>query len=233
MKPALSNSPNNSHSIADATMKQYDAFLFDWDGTLARTLELWIEQIGRQYERYGLQATKKDLVRDFGDLKAPLKYGLPAHQLSEMQEAVNAQMRFLLPQVPLFDDVEVLLRRLKDSGRQCALITTSLRANLDMVMRRHSIEDLFDLIVTSEDVQAHKPDPEGINFAIRYLGSEPSRTLMLGDSSFDLLAARNAGIDSALFYPQPHEIMHDLTSLQMHNPTYTIRTWRELIDQLQ
>jgi pyrophosphatase PpaX len=214
-------------------MKQYDTFLFDWDGTLARTLELWIEQIGVQYEAYGLKATKAELVRDFGNLKSPLKYGLPPHLLTEMQEAVNSAMRELLPGVPLFDDATAMLKHLRAQNKQVALITTSLKHNLELVIRRHGIEDLFDLIVTSEDVKTHKPDPEGINFAIGHLGADKSKTIMLGDSGFDLLAAANAGIDSVLFYPEPHEVLHDLSELQRHGPKYTLRTWQELIDQLQ
>lgn len=214
-------------------MRDYDTFLFDWDGTLARTLELWIEQIEKQYIAYGLKATRREIVSDFGDLKAPLKYGLPQHHLSELQEAVNIEVQRLLPDVPLFDDAEGLLRHLKSQGKQLALITTSLRRLLDIVMSRHEIEDLFDLIVTSEDVKAHKPDPEGINFAVSHLGADKARTIILGDSGFDLLAAKNAGIDSALFYPQPHEIIHDLAELQAHGPTYTIRAWKDMINQLQ
>jgi pyrophosphatase PpaX len=214
-------------------MKEYDTFLFDWDGTLARTLELWIEQIGVQFDAYGLKATKAQLVRDFGDLKSPLKYGLPEHLLTGMQEAVNEAVRRRLPDVPLFDDADVMLRLLKAKGKRVALITTSLRPLLHIVLRNHGLEGLFDLIVTSEDVKTHKPDPEGINFAISHLGADKARTIMLGDSGFDLLAAKNAGIDSALFYPEPHEVLHDLTALQAHGPKYTVRAWKELIDQLQ
>jgi pyrophosphatase PpaX len=214
-------------------MKEYDTFLFDWDGTLARTLELWIEQIDLQFKAYGLKATKAQLVRDFGNLKSPLKYGLPPHLLTEMQEAVNAEMRALLPNVPLFDDATEMLKGLRAQHKQVALITTSLRHHLELVVRRHGIEDLFDLIVTSEDVKAHKPDPEGINFAVSHLGAVKSKTIMLGDSGFDLLSAKNAGIDSALFYPEPHEVLHDLSELQAHGPKYTVRAWKELIDQLQ
>jgi pyrophosphatase PpaX len=214
-------------------VKQYDTFLFDWDGTLARTLELWIEQIEKQYGVYGLKATRREIVRDFGDLKSPLKYGLPQQSLGELQAKINSDVQQRLPDVPLFDGVDEMLRELKRQGKQIALITTSLRHLLDVVMCRHGVEDLFDLIVTSEDVKTHKPDPEGINFAISHLHADTARTIMLGDSAFDLKAAQNAGIDSALFYPKPHEIMHDLQDLQAHNPTYTLRTWQELIDQLQ
>lgn len=142
-------------------------------------------------------------------------------------------MQALLPDVALFDHATTLLQHLKSEGKQVALITTSLRPLLDLVMCNHGVEELFDLIVTSEDVKTHKPDPEGINYAIAHLGATKSKTIMLGDSGFDLQAAKNAGIDSLLFYPEPHEIMYDLAELKVHEPKYVIRTWQELLDQLQ
>lgn len=214
-------------------MKDYDAFLFDWDGTLARTLELWLEEIYKQHGVYGIEITRSQIARDFGNLKAPLQYGLPHEKLSEFQEGVNDAVRVLLPDVALYDDAADMLRHLKAEGKKLGLITTSLRPNLDTVMRKHEVEDLFDLIVTSEDVKTHKPDPEGINFAIAHLDVDKTKTVMLGDSDKDLQAAKNAGIDSILFYPEAHEVLLDLNDLLMHEPKHTLKAWRELIDQLQ
>jgi pyrophosphatase PpaX len=214
-------------------MKQYDTFLFDWDGTLARTVELWLEEKYNQYANYGIAIDRRVNAHEFGNLKAPLTHGLPLEHLTEFQEGINSRMREILPNVLLYDDAAAMLTNLKANGKKLALITTSLRANLDAVIKQHSVEELFDLIVTSEDVGKHKPDPEGINFAIEHLGADKDRTIMLGDTSHDILAAKNAGIDSALFFPEAHEIMYELEHLQIHGPKYVVRSWQELLDQLQ
>lgn len=214
-------------------MKDYDTFLFDWDGTIACTVELWLQEIHKRYEEYGITISAADNARHFGNLKSPLLHGLPEHQLSEFQEGVNEVMKTLLPDAPLYDDAANMLKELKANGKQVALITTSLRKNLDLVMRGHDVEDLFDLIITSEDVAHHKPDPEGVHLAIRRLGAAQDRTIMLGDTDKDLIAAKNAGIDSALFYPDAHKIMYDLEELQSCGPKFVLNTWRELVNQLQ
>ena len=214
-------------------MNNYETFLFDWDGTLARTVELWLQEIHKRYQQYGIQISAADNARHFGNLKAPLLYGLPAHQLSEFQEGVNEVMATLMPSVSLYDDAAVMLRKLKEQGKQVGLVTTSLRKNLDLVMPNHGVEDVFDIIITSEDVQKHKPDPESILLAIERLHASPAKTIMLGDTDKDLLAAKNAGIDSALFYPEAHSIMYDMDDLRIHNPTFVLNAWRELSDQLQ
>jgi pyrophosphatase PpaX len=214
-------------------MKNYDTYLFDWDGTLARTIEIWLSEIARQYTAYGLTISEADNARNFGNLKSPLQYGLPMQQLSEFQEGINAAVKVRLPDVPLYDDAHETLVALKQQGKKLALVTTSLRRNLDVVMSKHGVEELFDVIVTSEDVKKHKPDPESINLAVERLGTDKSRAIMLGDSSHDLLAAKNAGVASVLFYPEAHSLIHDLDYLQSHGPTHMVRTWRELLDQLQ
>jgi pyrophosphatase PpaX len=56
----------------------------------------------------------------------------------------------------------------------------------------------MDCLVTCEDTDKHKPDPEPVRIALRKLSSSPSEAIMLGDSMFDILCARNAGVRSVL-----------------------------------
>jgi phosphoglycolate phosphatase-like HAD superfamily hydrolase len=101
------------------------------------------------------------------------------------------------------------------------------------VVANQELAQMFDLIITAQDVKAPKPDPEGIKSALNTFGVSGSRALMLGDTDRDIMAAHNAGIDSLLFYPSSHEDIYNLAYLQQCGPTYTIRSWRELLDQLQ
>ena len=52
-------------------------------------------------------------------------------------------------------------------------------------------------MVGGEDVQAAKPSPEGVKFALEHLGSTPQETLYIGDSTVDAETAQNAGVDFA------------------------------------
>ncbi|HKU18951.1 MAG TPA: HAD family hydrolase [Candidatus Saccharimonadales bacterium] len=214
-------------------MNHYNAYLFDWDGTLARSLEVWLDSIYQQCEKYGVEVTREENARHFGDLEWPLLYGLPKHRLSEFIADSDAAAQKRLPDVPLYDDAKTLLETLHAQGKKVGLVTTSLRRNLEVVIGKHSVRDLFDVIITSEDVTRHKPDPEGIQKALSQLAIAPSRAVFLGDTAHDMLAARHAGIDSALFYPELHELIYDAAHLQAHAPTYTIHAWSELLDQLQ
>lgn len=214
-------------------MKDYDAYLFDWDGTLSCTVEIWLEEIERQFAAYGLSITREENARHFGNLNSPLLFGLPEDQLSEFQSGIDKAAQARLYACPLYDDATTVLNSLKSEGKKLALVTTAQPRTLEVTLKPHGLESLFDIIINAADVAVLKPDPEGINKALKHLGVGKDRALMLGDTDKDLLAAKNAGIDSLLFYPDSHKLLHSLEDLSAHNPRFTIGRWQELIDQLQ
>jgi pyrophosphatase PpaX len=102
-------------------MTEYEAYLFDWDGTLARTVELWLEEIYKEYEVHGLTITRAENARHFGNLKAPILYGLPPENISLFQEAVNQRMKQQLPNAALYEHAVEMLHQLKAQGKKIAL----------------------------------------------------------------------------------------------------------------
>jgi pyrophosphatase PpaX len=52
-------------------------------------------------------------------------------------------------------------------------------------------------VVAADDVERHKPDPEPVTRAIELLGSAPAETVFVGDSPYDLVAGRAAGVATA------------------------------------
>jgi pyrophosphatase PpaX len=62
------------------------------------------------------------------------------------------------------------------------------------VAARLPLRDFFDVIVTADDTERHKPDPEPILFALAQLDAAPADAAYVGDSPFDVGAARAAGV---------------------------------------
>lgn len=215
-------------------MKQYDAYLFDWDGTLAQTVEVWLNTWQRILKRYDIKASDKDIVfKVFGRVgQGLLELGVPAADLPAIKTEIEALAPGSVAQVQLYPDVLKMLQYLKMQHKKVALITASLRDVVDIVIQRHDIVELFDVVVTGNDIKAHKPDPEGILLALNRLAVDPTKAVMLGDSDKDLGAASNAGVDSILFFPEKHEIFHELERLESYKPTYVITSWQELINSL-
>lgn len=152
--------------------------------------------------------------------------GVPAAEKNNFNEIVlkSAHEDGLLTP-PLYSGVVEMLIRLKDQHKKLALITSSERQVIDIVLSHHELVDLFDLVISVNDVKVHKPDPEGILFAIEKFGVDPADAVMIGDSDKDLGAAKNAKIDSILFYPESHELVYDRAYLESFNPVATVRDW--------
>ena len=77
-----------------------------------------------------------------------------------------------------------------------ALVTSTPRANLDLVLTGAGLAGAFDTIVAAEDVSRGKPDPEGYLLAARRLGVAPERCLVIEDAPGGIEAARSAGMHS-------------------------------------
>ncbi len=214
-------------------MKDYDAYLFDWDGTLGQTLDNWLRILRGQANAYSLQVTDAQITAEFGNWDWALKYGLDSALrdkfVDEVREAAKAQN----PLVAMYDDALRALQLLKARGKKLALVSSTPAHVIDIALNHHQLAELFDVIIAGDRVTNHKPHPESIDLALQLLGGiKKSHALMLGDSDKDLLAANNAGIDSLLFYPSLHQLFYDRKYLESLGPRYTITAWQEFIDQL-
>ena len=216
-------------------MKVYDAYLFDWDGTIAQSLGVWLPLVRELLASYHIELSDKDIVRKiFGRARVGLpEVGVPEADLPEFFRKLDAQAAVRIPQAPLYPGIAELFAVLRSHGKKLAVITATIRPVMRPVLKSHGLEQTFDVVVTGNDIQNHKPDPEGVLIALSALGTPKDHAVMLGDSEKDILAGRNAGIDSILFYPPEHELFHNLAELQADKPTYTIHSWQELTDTIQ
>ena len=207
-------------------MNDYGAYLFDFDGTLARTLDLHLSIRRRVLEAHGLHPSDEELAASLGKLDQALAdWGLDVKAVGgEMDKLVEQR----LPDVDLYPGAADMLKRLKDSGKKTALITASFHAWITDTVDRHGLHGYFDVIIGADDIEHLKPHPEGLLSAMEKLGVQPDGALMLGDSDKDLLAAQNAGIDSLLFYPPSHRLIYRLDDLRQLRPTYVIDDWSVL-----
>ena len=86
-----------------------------------------------------------------------------------------------------------LLRGLKDRGVKTAIVSTKRGDTIRFVLERLELDDTVDIVIGSADVTRHKPDPEGLLFALDRLGVRPEDALFCGDTVLDAGAAKNAG----------------------------------------
>ncbi len=95
--------------------------------------------------------------------------------------------------------VKTVLARLKSEQQiKLGLVSNIGRRAIDDMLPRLGLADLFDVIITRNDVEMLKPSGEGIRIALGKFGAENSDALFIGDSVTDILAATDAGIKVAI-----------------------------------
>ncbi len=144
--------------------------------------------------------------RTFGE---PIRYTASvAFPGIDVEEAITVyrdwQAAHVDNRLQLFDGCYELLSELKARGYKLAIVTSRMRMTTSAYLDRFDITKFFDVIIDHDSTSAHKPDPEPLLVAIsamsKAVGKEInlSECIMLGDTRFDMLCCKNAGIDSVL-----------------------------------
>lgn len=208
-------------------MKSYSTYIFDWDGCLAKTLDIWLSVFHELLGKRNIKVGDKEITALFGDWDAASKLGVV--DVDRFKADMKKNLLAKMPTVDLYPHAFQTLKKLHKRGNQISMLSSSVRQYIDQAMALHHIELFFDLIVTGEELIERKPHPEGINKIITSLNADPKTTVMIGDSDKDIEAAHNAGIDSILFYPPQHALFYQLNDLKKSDPTFVVSDHQELI----
>jgi pyrophosphatase PpaX len=90
--------------------------------------------------------------------------------------------------------IEGLLDQLQAEGRRLGVVTAKRRATTQLAFDVLPIADYFEVVVGSDDTERHKPHPDPILYALDLLGARPGEAAYVGDSTFDVRAAKAAGV---------------------------------------
>ena len=116
-------------------------------------------------------------------------------QLAVGEIAEGEGGRIMEEKTTLFPGAVELLTALKEQGIILAIVSTKPSATLRRIFAYQGVTHLFDLIVGGEDVKLAKPDPQGLQFALKELGLERKEVLFCGDTVIDAATAQNGGAD--------------------------------------
>ena len=176
--------------MSTAGLNKHKLAMVDLDGTLVFTLEANALAYARALAEYGFTLPREDYAayRDF----LPEIMGADSLYIEAVHDRKIALYGECLtaaePNGPLLD----ILRGLKESWI-LALVTTASRRNVDRVLARFGLTELFDVIVTQEDVRRAKPDPACYNDLIERLGVRREDCLIFEDSASGVAAALASG----------------------------------------
>ena len=210
---------------------RFETVLFDLDGTVVDSGAIILASMRH--------ATREVLGRDYSDEELLQTVGGPG---------LEAQMRALAPdQVerlvdvyrahnePLHDDLEAcagmedVLVRLHEEGRRLGVVTAKRRVTVELAFANVPLGHLFETIVGGDETERHKPDPQPLLLGAERLGADPAATAYVGDSPFDVRAAKAAGMFAvAVTWGR----IHERERLEAEEPDAIIDTAEELLGVL-
>ena len=180
-----------------------DAVIFDLDGTLLDTneahAESWVRSFGRHGYKMFADRVRPEMGKG-GDNLVPSVLGddAEARDGQRLRDTTRAEYLRIAKErrFRVFDGVEALLAALKARGLRLALATSSSNDDLDATFASAGVDlrPRFDAVVTKSDVESSKPAPDVVLAAVRKLGLSPAQCAMVGDTPFDALSARRAGV---------------------------------------
>lgn len=199
--------------------------LFDLDGTLIDTNELIIASFLHTFEHYKLPITRAETLPFIGP---SLKDTFDKVDSTKSEEMIKVYREHNLHHhdnyVEAYPYVVETLKRLKAENIKLGIVTTKMRTGVNMGLKLVGLEELFDTIITLDDVTHEKPHPEPVIKAMRNLDADASSTLMVGDNSHDIEAGQNAGVKTAGVAWS----IKGRETLQKLNPTYLLEDIRDL-----
>ena len=207
-------------------MKQFQLYLFDFDGTLFNTLPSSQHVFLKSYENIGITIDVNDVI---GWTREPIpnsyqRMGAPKEKFSsfmqDIEKYVNSQESVNLTEI--YDDTYDTIIDLRMAEADLGIVTSNNVPHVRDVLRKFDMQkDFFNVLVGNREAPIPKPDPQPILKALELIGFKGDKkdVCYVGDSINDCLAAINAGIVPILLdrdneYPDaPYLRIKSLTEL--------------------
>ncbi len=204
--------------------------LFDLDGTVIDTNELIFRSFEYALDHVLHTSLPREILRNtFGKPLQQIMQEMGGEQAQQLRQAFVDFSIAHENDIYLFPGVEETLQQLKALNIGTAIVTSRLYRSALRDLHQFELETYFDVFVTPEATEKHKPNPEPALKALEQLQIEPHQAIMVGDSSLDLLCGRQAGCKTAA-------VRYSLFSqeeLLQHQPDYMIDNLLNLIPLIQ
>ena len=193
----------NNHRLA---VRKFNLIIFDLDGViidsardLASAVQYSLKQVGSSDP--GFPFIRRSIG---GGARNILLQSLDADKKERVDEAMiifrDYYESHCTNETVLYPGVSDVLN-FYSGHKHLALATFKIRAATQKILAELDVLKYFDIVVTADDVQRPKPDPECIHQVLTNLQCSPEEAILVGDTPTDVNTAKNAGISScAVFY---------------------------------
>jgi len=211
---------------------RYPIALFDLDGTLIDSGPMILASMRHAASTVlGVEIDETQVRAAIGGpgLVAQMRE-LDPDRVDELVEAYRAHNEPLHEELQAFERMLDVLSILRRRGHRLGIVTAKRRFTVELAFARFpQLRDLTDVLVGADDTERHKPAPDPLLEALARLGAEPAEAAYVGDSPFDIRAAKAGGL---LAVAVGWGGIHDGDRLQAEEPDVLVHEPEELLDVL-
>lgn len=202
----------------------YKIAIFDFDGTLVDSAPGIVDVMHQVVDEYQLPAEVaehwKTLIGiplvDQVEIICPTRprdwHQKVVERYREIYDANSIEL------CPPFPGLLNMLQTLNRIGIASTIATSKRREIVEPVLDHHKLMHFFHLILGQQDVTQHKPHPELVLNTLKHMTLNPHDAVVIGDSTYDLEMARNAGVDAIGVLTG----VHNREQLETAKPTYIV-----------
>ena len=211
--------------------KRFDLLVFDWDGTLMDSAGAIVSAIQAACRDLGIKEAPESRARHVIGLglSDALRYAvpdLPEHHYPKMVDRYRHHYLSRDHELSLFDGVTDMIGELQASGFMLAVATGKSRLGLDRALKVSGLGAAFADSRCADECHS-KPHPQMLEELIVAFGTTPGRTLMIGDTTHDLMMAENAGVPAVgvSYGAHPRQALVDLAPVTIVDTVSELREW--------
>jgi pyrophosphatase PpaX len=210
---------------------RFPVVLFDLDGTVVDSGAIILASMRHAAkEVLGFEPPDEELMAAVGGpgLEAQMRALAPDHvdELVTVYRAHNEPLHDGLVSCAGIDDVLV---RLKEEGRRLGIVTAKRRETVELAFATVPLGHLFETVVGGDETDRHKPNPEPLLLAAERMRADPDECAYVGDSPFDIRAAKAAVMHAVAV---TWGGIHDREKLEREQPDAIVDDPHELLDVL-
>lgn len=198
--------------------REFRGVIFDMDGVMVDSEPVHLESTIRMMKNdFGIDFTAEDNREFLGStdrhmyetLKKRHNLAPSRDELIERRKAIYVDM-LQTEGIPWRDGIRDLVTDLRDRGIRVGMASSGLRWVIEMILESGNIRDLFEVVVSGDDVLKPKPAPDIYEAAIRQLGLPPDACVAIEDTDVGVSAASAAGARTIAF-PAPSTMHMDFS----------------------
>ena len=177
------------------------AILFDIDGTLVDSNDAHVDAWLKAFAAEGFEfdwATVHDQIGKGGDNLVPSLVPDAPAEVQDRIEKGHAEIyqREHLERVRPFPGARDLLLKAREAGKTVVLASSASRPELHHYVELLAAGEIIDGATSKDDVGHSKPCPDIFESAVKKAGTAPSEAVVIGDTPYDIIAARRSGIET-------------------------------------